>query len=188
MQDNNVSYTILKDKIQEKKSVLNRWLSTASALTFDQHINNNLNSTTSCSYAWGPSLTKYIQLTLNKIYGAFSIDTNNRQIAEQNCQSYIKRFLIELDRRFPISKVQESLSSLFDPAYLCKNEESVRQIGYGREQLAFLSKIYNLLDGFDPEKVSTEWESLRPSLIAYIAFDGKKCSRKLFWKEFMLLQ
>ncbi len=113
MQDNNVSYTILKDKIQEKKSVLNGWLSTSSALTLDQHINNNLNSTTSCSYAWGPSLSKYIQLTLSETYGAFSIDTKNRQIAEQNCRSYIKRFLIELDRRFPISKIQESLSSLF---------------------------------------------------------------------------
>ncbi|CAF1315655.1 unnamed protein product [Rotaria sordida] len=174
MQDDNVSYTILKDKIQEKKSVLNGWLSAPSALIFDQHTTNNLNSTTSCSYAWGPSLSNYIQLTLNKTYGAFSIDTKNRQIAEQNCRSYIERFLIELDRRFPISKVQESLSRLFDPVYLCKNEELVRQTGYGREQLVFLSKIYNLLDDFDPKKVSTEWESLRPSLIAYIAIDGKK--------------
>jgi hypothetical protein len=84
--------------------------------------------------------------------------------------------------------VQECLGALFDPAYLHKNEQRVCQTGYGREQLALLSKRHDVLVGFDPYKVATKWESLRPSLISYIAVDGKKCSRKLFWKEFILLQ
>ncbi|CAF1648070.1 unnamed protein product [Adineta ricciae] len=189
MQDDNISYTILKEKIQEKKSVLNGWLSTTPPLTFDQHIDNNSNSMTSThAYAWGPSLSQYIQLTSNKAYGAFFVDTKNRKIAEENCHFHIERFLAELERRFSTSKVQEGLSNLFDPAYMHKNEQRVRQVGYGREQLAVLSKKYHLLDSFDSQKVATEWESLRPSLISYIAVDGKTCSRKLFWKEFILLQ
>ncbi len=179
----------LKDTIQEKKDVLNGWLSTPSSSTSDQHVDNNSNSMIFMfSYAWDPSLSEYIQLTSNKIYGTFFIDTKNRQITEEKCRFYIERFLVELDRRFFISKVQECLGTLFDPAYLHKNEQCIHQIGYGREQLAFLSKKYNTLDGFDPHKVATEWESLRPSLISYIAVEGKKCSRKLFWKEFILLQ
>ena len=189
MQDSNISYTILKDKIQEKKNLLNEWLSTPSPFTIDQHVDNNSNSTTSTfSCAWGPSLSKYIQLTSNQTYGAFFVDTKDRRLAEENCRSYIERFLIELDRRFPVSKVQESLCSLFDPAYLQRHEQRVRQIGYGREQVNFLSRRYNQLDGFDSHKAATEWESLRPSLISYISIDSKTDSRKLFWKEFTLLQ
>ena len=37
MQDDNISYIVLKDKIQDKKSVLNGWLSTSSPLTLDHH-------------------------------------------------------------------------------------------------------------------------------------------------------
>jgi hypothetical protein len=189
MQDDSISYTILMDKIQEKRSVLNGWLSPPSSLNVNQHVDNDSNSMIPIfKYAWGPCLSKYIQQTSNKTYGAFSIDTKYRRIAEENCRSHTERFLTELERRFSISKVQESLCYLFDPSHLHKNEHRVRQPGYGREQLAFLSKKYNLLDGFDPHKVVTEWESLRSSLISYIPLDGKTCSRKLFWKSFILVQ
>jgi hypothetical protein len=189
MQDDSISYTILMDKIQEKRSVLNGWLSTPSSLNVNQQVDHDSNSMIPIfTYAWGPFLSKYIQQTSNKTYGAFSIDTKDRQIAEENCRSHTERFLTELERRFSISKVQESLCYLFDPSHLHKNEHRVRQPGYGREQLAFLSKKYNLLDGFDPHKVVTEWESLRPSLISYIPVDGKTSSRKLFWKNFILVQ
>ena len=140
------------------------------------------------SRTWGPSLSKYIELTSNETYGAFFVDTKNRQIAEENCRLYVERFLSELDRRFPISKVQECLCCLFDPAYLYKNEQSIRRNGYGREQLRFLTKQYHLIDGFDSYKAATEWESLRSPLISYIASADKQYSRKLFWKEFILLQ
>jgi hypothetical protein len=149
----------LKDKIQKKKDVLNGWLSTSSPLTFDQHVDNNSNLIISTlSYAWGPSLSKYIQLTSDKTYGASFIDTKNRQIAEKKYRFYIERFLLELDQRFSISKVQECLGALFDPAYLHENEQRVCQTGYRREQLAFLSKRYDVLVGFDPYKVATEWD------------------------------
>jgi hypothetical protein len=189
MQDDDISYTILMEKIQEKKCVLNGWLSTPSPPIFHQHADDNSNSLISISpYAWGPSLSKYIHLTSNNTFGAFIVDTKNRQTAEENCRFYIERFLFELERRFSISKVQESLCTLFDPAHLHKNQQHIRQIGYGREQLAFLSKKYNRLDGFAPDNVANEWESLRPSLVSYLAVDGKNRSRRLFWKEFVLLQ
>mgnify|MGYP000745974979 CR=1 FL=1 len=189
MQDDNISYTILKDKIQEKKSVLNGWLSTFSSVTLDHHPDeNSISLDSKMSHTWGPSLSKYIELTSKKTYGAFFVDTKNRQIAEENCRLYVERFLSKLDRRFPVSKVQECLCSLFDPVYLYKNEQSICRSGYGREQLRFLAKKYHLIDGFDSYKATTEWESLRPSLISYIASVGKQYSRKLFWKEFILPQ
>ena len=56
MQDDNISYTILKDKIQEKKSVLNGWLSTSSSLTLEHHIDeNSISLDSKMSRTWGPS-------------------------------------------------------------------------------------------------------------------------------------
>ena len=89
MQDDSISYIILKDKIQDKKSVLNGWLSTASPLTLDHHIDENSMSLGSkMSHTWGPSLSKYIEHRSNKTYGAFFVDTKNRQIVEENSFIY----------------------------------------------------------------------------------------------------
>jgi hypothetical protein len=118
----------------------------------------------------------------------FEVDTESRHKNEENCRSYIQRFLVELDRRFRSSRLQEDLSVLFDPAYLQKNANHVSRIGYGRDQLNSLSKRYRSLAGFDSLNVINEWESMRPSLASYIAMEGRTCPRKEFWKEFIVVQ
>jgi hypothetical protein len=189
MQDDNISYSILMEKIHEKKSVLHGWLSSAQPSTARQDESNHQGSAISVSSnQWGGSLSKYIQATSNGTYGAFEVDTESRHKNEENCRSYIQRFLVELDRRFRSSRIQEDFSVLFDPAYLQKNEKHVSRIGYGRDQLNSLSKRYRSLVGFDSLNVINEWESMRPSLASYISMEGRKCPRKEFWKEFIVVQ
>ena len=162
-------------------------MSTSSPLTLDYHIDkSSIMKSSRLSHTSGPFLSKCIELTSNKTDAAFFVDNKNRHIAEQNCYLYIKRFLSELDRCFAISEMQENLRCSVNPVYLYKNEQAVCQTSYGHKRLALAKNIIHFIISL--HIVSTEWESLSPSLISYIAGEGKQHSRKLFWKEFLLLQ
>ena len=79
----------------------------------DHHIDeNSISLGSKVCHIWSPSLSKYIELTSNKTYGDFVIDTKDRQIAEENGPLYVELFLYKFDRRFPISKVQECVCCL----------------------------------------------------------------------------
>jgi hypothetical protein len=71
----------------------------------------------------GPALSDYIQLTIEELYRSFKINLGDCIKLLNDCFEHINRLLRELDKRYGPSKVQESLSVLFDPQYLIKNKK-----------------------------------------------------------------
>ncbi|CAF4969970.1 unnamed protein product [Rotaria sp. Silwood1] len=146
MQNDKISYFSLMEMIKEKRKILENW--------------TYYHSTSTLS----PALSEYILLTTEALYGSFKINLGDRKKFLNDCLEHIHRLLRELDRRFTPSKVQESLSILFDPQYLLTNKKNIGCLNYGRAELDFLRQKYKKFPGFDSNIVRNEWESFKQSL------------------------
>lgn len=157
--------------LNEKKKILNNWLS--------QKDNSEP--------VLGPSLNDYTKsITTNTSFGAFSIVIVDRSELYTECFVHINQLLIEIEKRFKPSEVQECFIVLFEPDYLIKNNSEVAKSNYGRQELDYLRMKYKNLKGFDMNQCKIEWEKMKISLSEF-AFNNKlKNSRKVFWKSFFL--
>ncbi|CAF1553733.1 unnamed protein product, partial [Didymodactylos carnosus] len=83
MQKDEISYAMLTEKINEKKQILNEWISPLPLLQQQEEM--KVSSPQQQIYSWGPSLAEYIKLTEDNSFGAFTLDTSNRQNLEKQC-------------------------------------------------------------------------------------------------------
>lgn len=174
MQKDDISYKTLMDTVSVKKQMLRAW-------TTKQHDD---------TYPWGPALAQYLHLTkTGNAFGAFTLPSKaERDDLAKECLLHIERFLEEIQRRFPASKLHDCLSHLFDPIILNENNGILMDASYGRAELEFLRRKYNDLPSFDSAHVLIEWESLKPQIAAFILLPTNSRSPKYFWKEFIQLK
>ena len=135
----------------------------------------------------GPSLNDYTNSTAkNQSYGAFKIIVNDRSQLISESFTHINQLLIEINKRFKPSDVQERFIVLFEPDYLLQNKSEVGKPGYGRQELDFLQIEYQYLNGFNMEQCRIEWEKIKVSLNEFVSNNQEKNSRRIFWKSFIL--
>lgn len=157
--------------LNEKKKILNNWLS-----QIDEP-----------EPILGPSLNDYTNSTVkNQSYGAFKIIVNDRSQLISESFTHINQLLIEINKRFKPSDVQERFIVLFEPDYLLQNKSEVGKPGYGRQELDFLRIKYQHLNGFNMERRRIEWEKIKVSLNEFVSNNQEKNSRRIFWKSFIL--
>ena len=174
MQKDDISYKALMDTVSAKKQMLHAW-------TKKQQDD---------SYAWGPALAQYLHLTkTNDAFGAFTVSSKTKRVdLAAECLLHVERFLEEIHRRFPPSKLHDCLSYLFDPMMLNENKHILQDATYGRAELEFLRRKYNDLPSFDSAHVPMEWESLKPLIATFIQIPTNSRSPRGFWKEFIQLK
>jgi len=135
----------------------------------------------------GPSLNDYTNSTVkNQSYGAFKIIVNDRSQLISESFTHINQLLIEINKRFKPSDVQERFIVLFELDYLLQNKSEVGKPGYGRQELDFLRIKYQHLNGFNMERCRIEWEEIKVSLNEFVSNNQEKNSRRIFWKSFIL--
>ena len=135
----------------------------------------------------GACIGCYIKRTAGGTFGAFQLHVCNRTQLFKQCSSHIERLLVELDKRFAPSPVQEKMTVLFDPQYLATHKTNIESSEYGRAELDFLRDKYKGLVGFDSESVRSEWEMLKPMLARFMNSSTAICSQGGFWQQFLSL-
>lgn len=157
--------------LNEKKKILNNWLSEKDKP----------------EPILGPSLNEYTNSTeKNQSYGAFNIITTDRSKLLSECFTHINQLLIEIDKRFKPSDVQQRFIVLFEPDYLIQHKSEVDKPGYGRQELNFLRVKYQHLPGLNMDECRIEWEKMKVSLSEFVLNNQEKNSRRIFWKSFIL--
>ena len=138
--------------------------------------------------AWAPALADYIKQIEKQKYGAYKINIFNRQQLAKECMAHIEYLLVELHKRFAPSHLLESMSVLFDPAYLIGYKKDIHLPNYGRSELGFIRNKYQNFPGFDRKTVHSEWEKLKPSMSDFLDRSSSNDLHETFWKQFLLLQ
>ncbi|CAF0982909.1 unnamed protein product [Rotaria sp. Silwood1] len=170
LQNDDLSYLTLMNVLNEKRQILNNWLSRKQE--------------SKCIL--GPSLNDYLDSTMNNnSYGAFQIVIGDRDKLYKECFTHIDRLLLELDRRFKPSKLQQCFLVLFEPDYLINNKDDVMKSNYGRQELEYICTKYRNLSGFNMNKCRNEWETLKISLSDFVRIKEQQKSRRIFWKSFI---
>ena len=171
LQNDDLPYFTFINILNEKKKILNNWLSQKKE----------------SEPVLGPSLNDYLNsITTENTYGAFPIVVSDRSTLFTELFLHIDRLLIEIDRRFKPSEVQECFIVLFEPDYLVKNEREIFKSSYGRKELEFLRIKYQHLQGFNKDQCIVEWEKLKIPLSEFVSDNREKNSRRTFWKCFIL--
>ncbi len=156
--------------LNEKKQILNNWRAQKEESQF----------------ILGPSLNGYVDsISNNKSYGAFEIVIADRTKLYEECFLHIDRLLLELDKRFKPSKLQECFLVLFEPEYLINSKNEVMKSSYGRQELEYIRTKYVTLSGFNMNECRNEWENLKISLSEYVCVNQQQKSRRTFWKSFI---
>lgn len=107
LQDDDLPYFTMMNILNEKKKILSNWLSQKDEPT----------------PIFGPSLAGYINSTAkNQCFGAFRIIDSDRSQLINECFTHIDRLLIEIDKRFKPSDVQQCFIVLFEPDYLIQKK------------------------------------------------------------------
>ena len=137
------------DVVNEKKQILNNWCTQKNESEF----------------VVGPSPIGYIDsVSNNKSYGTFQIIIGDRGNLYKECFLHIDRLLIELDRRFKLTKLQECFLVLFEPEYLISRKDEVMRSSYGRQELEYIGTKYMTLSGFNMDQCRREWKTIKISL------------------------
>lgn len=171
LQDDDLPYFTYMNVLQEKKKILNNWLSQKD----------------NAEPVLGPSLNDYIKsITSTNSFGAFQIALTDRSELYTECFVHINQLLVEIEKRFKPSEVQERFIVLFEPDYLIRNSSEVGKSSYGRQELDYLRMKYKNLNGFDSNQCKIEWETIKVSLSEFALNNKQKNSRRGFWKSFVI--
>ncbi|CAF2551925.1 unnamed protein product [Rotaria sp. Silwood2] len=170
LQNDDLPYLTLMNVLNEKRQILNNWLSQKQE--------------SKCIL--GPTLNDYLDSTMNNnSYGAFKIVIGDRDKLYKECFTHIDRLLLELDKRLKPSKLQQCFLVLFEPDYLINNKDDVMKSNYGRQELEYICTKYRNLNGFNMNKCRHEWETLKISLSDFVSINEQQKSRRIFWKSFI---